>query len=95
MESIPRQDQRGARDVQTAAAQGGMDGAPDGLWCLAQPVAHACRLAGQRAPMRTVAGAEPCLEAGYWIDELDNWSFLEYWVNAKENERHATSRAFV
>ncbi len=39
-----------------------MDGAPDALWRLAQPLAHACRLAGQRAPVRTVAGAEPCLD---------------------------------
>jgi hypothetical protein len=23
------------------------------------------------------------LHRSYWIDELDNWSFLEYWVSAK------------
>jgi sterol 3beta-glucosyltransferase len=43
---------------------------PDGLWRLAQPVAHACRLAGQRAPVRTVAGAEPCLDAASGAGEL-------------------------
>jgi UDP:flavonoid glycosyltransferase YjiC (YdhE family) len=34
----------------------GVDGSSDALWRLAQPVAHACRLAGQRASVRTVAG---------------------------------------
>jgi hypothetical protein len=28
-------------------------------------------------------GSKRFVVAGYWIDELDNWSFLEYWVNAK------------
>ena len=43
---------------------------PDGLWRLAQPGAHACRLAGQRAPVRTVAGAEPSLDAAFGAGEL-------------------------
>ena len=28
-------------------------------------------------------GSKRFVVAGYWIDELDNWSFLEYWVSAK------------
>jgi hypothetical protein len=28
-------------------------------------------------------GGKRFVVAGYWIDELDNWSFLEYWVSAK------------
>jgi len=28
-------------------------------------------------------GSKRFVVAGCWIDELDNWSFLEYWVNGK------------
>jgi sterol 3beta-glucosyltransferase len=40
------------------------------LYGVSCTVAHACRLADQRTPLRTVAGAEPCLDAATGAGEL-------------------------
>ena len=39
--------------------------------------------AGDNTGRQTIQdGSKRFVVAGYWIDELDNWSFLEHWVSA-------------
>src|SRR5271166_6834516 len=49
---------------------------------------HMSTLNGKQNKMASVQATEGLAPGngageGYWIDELDNWSFLEYWVSAK------------